>query len=198
MPGLRKFDEYVYRVSPFTFSGQRLVDILDSFAASLQIHLTDEVVWILGLSKYPNLDLAAIDIQHGNYVRARSSKTRLLPYLLTNHDLTYEDGIHAWWPTGNRMRDWFLRYVCTLWNRGAWEYSSCNLAGKPQKLHGINWDKLVEGGVAERPMYEIPPAITAAPASVEMEPQKPQRAYTRSPSPTSPTTPKTASIKRLV
>ena len=84
MPGLRKFDAYVYGSTPFTFMGQRLYEILDSFASALQMHLVDEIVWILSLSKFKNLNLAAIDVQHGLYVKAHSSRLRLLPYFLTN------------------------------------------------------------------------------------------------------------------
>jgi len=142
MPGLRKFDEYVYNSTPSNFCGQKLYQILDSFAAALQMHLADEIVWILSLSKYKQLDLAAIDIQYSMYVKAHSSRIRLFPYILTNHDLTYEGGIHSWWPMGNKLRNLFLRYVCTQWNRGAWRYSTCTLGGKPKRLQGIKLDKL--------------------------------------------------------
>ncbi|KAI5854466.1 hypothetical protein BZA05DRAFT_394321 [Tricharina praecox] len=169
MPGLRKFDDYVYNATPYNFSGQKLYQILDSFAAALQMHLTDEIVWILSLSKYKHLDLAAIDVQHGMYVKAHSSRLRLLPYLLTNHDLTYEGGIHSWWPTGNRARDMFLRYICTLWNRGAWKYSACSLGGKPRRLQGIKWDKLDDVTV-ETAMVEL---------DIEIGPKPPDKAYTR-------------------
>jgi hemerythrin-like domain-containing protein len=137
MGSLRKFDDYVYRVSSSAFSGQRLLEILDTFAAPLQLHLADEVVWIASLSQYPHLDLVSIDDYHSQYFRSRSSKFRLMPYLLTNHDLTYEGGLHSLWPTGNRLSDWFLRYVCSRWHRGAWDFSSCTVSGKPRMLPGI-------------------------------------------------------------
>jgi len=170
MPGLRRFDDYVYNATPHTFSGAALYAILDSFAAALQIHLTDEIVWIQSLSKYAHLDLAAIDAQHGRYVKAHSSRLRLLPYLLTNHDRTYEGGIHAWWPISNRVRDLFLRYVCTLWNRGAWKYSACSLAGKPRRLHGIRWERLDGDLTAETALVEL---------DLEAGPKPPERAHTR-------------------
>lgn len=173
MPGLRKFDAYVYSSTPFTFSGQRLYEILDSFASALQMHLVDEIVWILSLNKYEGLDLAAIDVQHGLYVKAHSSKLRLLPYFLTNHDLTYEGGIHSWWPTGNRLRDFFLRYFCTQWHRGAWKYSACSLAGKPRRLQGIKWDKLGEVTV-ETAMVEM-----SSQEPVNGPPQRPDKAHTK-------------------
>jgi hypothetical protein len=46
MPGLRRFDDYVYNATRHTFSGAALYAILDSFAATQQVHLTDEIVWI--------------------------------------------------------------------------------------------------------------------------------------------------------
>lgn len=167
MPGLRTFDEYVRGSDAHTFSGRRLYEILDSFAAALKVHLTDEVVWIQALRRSgARLDLAAIDAHHGGYVRAHSSRLRLLPYLLTNHDLTYEGGIHAWWPSHSRLRDAFLRYACTLWHRGAWRYSSCTLAGRPRRLLGIRWDRerdvRAEAVVVE--MVEQRRATAAAPA----------------------------------
>lgn len=89
MGGLHEFDDYVYGVHPWQFSGARIVEILDTFAAKLQMHLTDEIVWILSLAQYPNLDLAGIDAQHGLFVKARSSLTRLLPFFMTNHDVCF-------------------------------------------------------------------------------------------------------------
>lgn len=134
MGGLHEFDDYVYGVHPWQFSGARIVEILDTFAAKLQMHLTDEIVWILSLAQYPNLDLAGIDAQHGLFVKARSSLTRLLPFFMTNHDITYENSIHRWWPTNTPLRDFFLRYICTLVHRSAWQYSSCTFSGKPKNL----------------------------------------------------------------
>ena len=155
MPGLRRFDEYVRGSDPHTFSGRHLYEILDSFAAALQVHLTDEVVWIQALRRFGRrLDLCAIDALHGAYVRAHSSRLRLLPYLLTNHDLTYEGGIHAWWPSHGWLRDAFLRYACTLWHRGAWRYSSCTVSGRPRHLLGIRWGREREARV-EAVMVEI-------------------------------------------
>lgn len=152
MEGLHEFDRYLCKATPMTFSGATVLQILDSFAAKLQIHLTDEIVWIQSLAQsYPELDLAAIDACHGQYVKTRSTKTRILPFFLTNHDKTYENGIHAWWPTGNALRDLFLRYICTLVHSGAWRYSSCSRGGRPKRLEGIRRSRVerdLEGGNA--------------------------------------------------
>lgn len=152
MEGLHEFDRYLCKATPMTFSGATVLQILDSFAAKLQIHLTDEIVWIQSLAQsYPELDLAAIDACHGQYVKSRSTKTRILPFFLTNHDKTYENGIHAWWPTGNALRDLFLRYICTLVHSGAWRYSSCSRGGRPKRLEGIRRSRVerdLEGGNA--------------------------------------------------
>lgn len=171
-PGLERFEEYVRSATPSTVNGRTIIDLLDNFAAILQIHLTDEVVWILSLSKYPNLDLASIDVQHGNFVRAHSSKTTLLPYLLTNHDLTYEGGIHDWWPSDSKVRLFFLRYICTIWNHGAWRYSSCSKSGKPKPLYGLHHRLGSEHSLA---------IISPQPAMVELLPERPQPAYTERP-----------------
>ncbi|KAL7273721.1 hypothetical protein RUND412_003401 [Rhizina undulata] len=168
MGGLKKFDKYLASVTASTFSGQTVIEILDTFAATMQIHLTDEVVWILSLAKYPDLDLAAIDVRHGGYVKAHSSKTRLLPFFLSNHDLTYEDGIHRWWPTNSPLRDFFLRYVCSWVHRGAWEFSSCTLGGRPKQLKGVRYCRLGE--------------VLDSGNTVEMGPTRPEKAVIRPPS----------------
>ncbi|KAF8475697.1 hypothetical protein BDZ91DRAFT_190079 [Kalaharituber pfeilii] len=148
--GLQEFDKYVYNVHPSQFSGKKVLEILDSFAATLQSHLTDEVVWIMALSRFPNLNLAAIDNYHRQYVRSQQSQSRIIPFLLTNHDVLYEAGIHAGWPfmqaapagtdeepgLTSKLKDFWLRYVCTLVHRNAWKYSCCTFAGKPRPLEG--------------------------------------------------------------
>lgn len=123
-------------------------------------------MWIQTLAQsYPDLDLEAIDARHGAYVKTKSTKTRILPFFLTNHDKTYENGIHSWWPTGNALREWFLRYICTLVHSGAWRFSSCSKAGRPKRLEGIQRTKVerdLERGI-----------------SVEMAPKKPETASLR-------------------
>lgn len=178
MPGLRRFDEYVRRSDPHTFSGRHLYEILDSFAAALQVHLTDEVVRIQALRRFGRrLDLGAIDALHGAYVRAHSSRLRLLPYLLTNHDLTYEGGIHAWWPSHSWLRDVFLRYACTLWHRGAWRYSSCTVSGHPRHLLGIRWDREREARVKAIVVEMDEQHCAAATAVTAPAPALPPRAH---------------------
>lgn len=135
MDGLLEFDRYMSLVTPATYSGTAVLHILDTFAATLQLHLTDEIVWIQGLSQtYPELDIAAIDLRHEAYVKAKVSKTRIMPFFWTNHDRTYENGIHQWWPAGNVLRDWFMKYICTMVHSGAWKFSSCSKGGRPKRL----------------------------------------------------------------
>jgi len=154
LAGLQEFENYVYHVQPSQYSGEKVTEILDSFAATLQSHLADEVVWIMALSRFQQLDIAAIDNYHKNYVQAKQSQTRVVPFLLTNHDVLYEAGIHATWPilTGPlaetsegpglsaRVRNFWQRYVCTLAHKNAWRYSSCTVGGKPKALEGATTD----------------------------------------------------------
>ena len=148
LAGLQELENYVYHVQPCQYSGKKITEILDSFAATLQSHLTDEVVWIMALSRFQHLDIATIDNYHKDYVRAKQNQTRVVPFLLTNHDVLYEEGIHATWPIlvghlaetnggpglSARVRNFWLRYVCTLVHRHAWKYSSCTVGGKPKAL----------------------------------------------------------------
>lgn len=178
MVGLHKFDDYVYKVAPTSFSGDKLIEILDLFCANLQMHLTDEILWIQSLSKYPQLDLGAVDDHHASYIRARSSKTRLMPILLSNHDVTYEDAIHRWWPAESRTTsEFFMRYMWSLWNRGAWQYSSCALSGKPKRLVALlGGEKMT----SIRNDHETGPIGPAVPGEGTTELKRPERAHTRS------------------
>jgi hypothetical protein len=67
-------------------------------------------------------------------------------------------------------RHLFLRYVCTLWNRGAWKYSACSLAGKPRRLRGICWEKLDGDPTFETTLVEL---------DLEAGPKPLDRAHTR-------------------
>lgn len=163
--GLERFDDYIARSTPETFSGLVLIRILDTFAATLQNHLTDEVVWILSLKQYPQLDITSIDAQHAQYVRAHQNNTRIIPFLFTNHDMSYEDGIHDWWPGFSKPKDFFLRYLCTFVNRAAWQYSSCSYGGKPKALVDVSWATLSNSLNPEK--------------CVEQGPQPPEQAHTR-------------------
>jgi len=147
LAGLQEFEKYVYHIHPSRYSGNKIAEILDSFATTLQSHLADEVVWIMALSRFQSLDLAAIDSYHQSYVAAKQNHTRIVPFLLTNHDVLFESGAHAGWPIlagplsgkdeaglGVRLRNFWERYMCTLVHRNVWEYSSCTVAGKPKAL----------------------------------------------------------------
>ena len=155
LAGLQEFEKYVYHVPPSQYDGRKIIELLDSFATTLQSHLTDEVIWILALSRFPQLDLAAIDDYHKNYVIARQNPTRTVPFLLTNHDVYYESGIHRNWPMldGNsiregtvsrlsaRLRDHWVRYICTLVHKSVWKYSPCTVAGRPKALEGLKGEQ---------------------------------------------------------
>lgn len=183
MHGLHRFDDYVYKVGAADYRGKELVEILDGFCADLQMHLTDEILWIQSLSKYPNLDLEKIDKQHAEYIRSRASKTRIMPVLLSNHDITYEDGIHKWWPAEqHKAADFFLRYMWSLWNRKAWAYSSCALSGKPKRLHALKH----KVGLSSVEIFDYPKSIGPQPQTPErpIRPavdmiEMPERAHTR-------------------
>lgn len=150
LAGLQEFEKYVYHIPPNQYDGRKIIELLDSFATTLQSHLTDEVIWILALSRFPHLNLAAIDSYHKSYVIARQSPTRMVPFLLTNHDVLYESGVHSNWPMlddnhiekstvrlSARLRDYWVRYICILVHKNIWKYSSCTVAGIPKALEGL-------------------------------------------------------------
>ncbi|KAI5814993.1 hypothetical protein BZA77DRAFT_90718 [Pyronema omphalodes] len=167
MPGLKAFDEYITSCTPSTFSGERLYEILDSFAALMQVHLTDEILWIQELSRFgEKLNIVEIDKSHAEEVKKRASKTRVKAYLCTNHDVDYEGGIHRWFKPGG----WWERYLYTIWNYGAWRFSACNVKGHPRKLLGVRPERLREIRDGEAEEEERPETgMTGMTAVTEME-----------------------------
>ncbi|KUJ07940.1 uncharacterized protein LY89DRAFT_742239 [Mollisia scopiformis] len=137
LPGLAAYKEYLSGCTnkPDTFSGTRLISIIDSFAPELLIHLSDEIPTLLALSKFGN-QLRLLDM-----VNAESQKSPLhqsitggTPFFFRNLDVEFEDGIWKQWPPIPAPVWWFLQNSFVAWNSRWWRFAGCDASGKLREL----------------------------------------------------------------
>lgn len=53
---------------------------------------------------------------------------------LTNHDKTFEGGIHEGWPPAPWLAMLMLRWLFVPVNRRLWRFSACDSYGRPKEL----------------------------------------------------------------
>ncbi|KAF2274727.1 uncharacterized protein EI97DRAFT_434953 [Westerdykella ornata] len=119
------------------FSGQRCRDLMDGFMRDLATHLAEEIPSLMALAKYPEsrLPLRRLWEEEGKAVMGGLSKTRQLPVVLLNHDVTFEgEGLHANFPPLPAPVKWVLMNVCARWNASWWAFSTCGVDGRPREL----------------------------------------------------------------
>lgn len=56
--GLEKFHEYIYKATFETYDGKEVKRMMEEFGPTLAVHLSDEIVTLLGLDKYGGEKLA--------------------------------------------------------------------------------------------------------------------------------------------
>ncbi|KAF2749666.1 hypothetical protein M011DRAFT_475018 [Sporormia fimetaria CBS 119925] len=117
------------------YDGDKCVRLLDAFIGPLSSHLNDEISTILQLSKYGDLlDLRKLGKAEGDKVMGTLNKTTQLPVFFLNHDLTYENGLHASFPPIPGVVTWVLREGFARWNASWWQFATCGFDGRPREL----------------------------------------------------------------
>jgi hemerythrin-like domain-containing protein len=131
--GLAEFASYLeglLKGDVSQFSGTKLRSILDSFAPALNQHLHDEIPTLLGLAKYGDkLDLKGLLEKEAQLVMGSLSKTKVIPAFLLNHDVAYEGGLHASFPSIPAPVKWIFMHVLTLFHYSWWKYAACDFSG---------------------------------------------------------------------
>lgn len=137
--GLEAFRDYLVSLhgKEREFAGEKLVMIMDSFKEPLAQHLDDEIPTLLSLAKYGDkVDLLPILKEEAEKAMGNVSKVGPLPLFLLNHDVTYENGLHANFPPIPKPIKLLLTHVYTCWNWGWWKFASCDVNGRPKPLYG--------------------------------------------------------------
>lgn len=136
-PGLNAFSDYLSSATTETFSGQKLVELIDVFAKPLTQHLADEIPTILSLRSYgtEKVNILAISEAEGKHAMGAMSKTIAVPFFVTSMDTTYEGGIHKDFPPAPAPVKLLARHLSTKFNKGYWRFSPCDKAGRPQEMY---------------------------------------------------------------
>ncbi|RPB03030.1 hypothetical protein L873DRAFT_1801107 [Choiromyces venosus 120613-1] len=135
--GVTAFDKYIAAVTPEAFAGQKLNEIIDTFARPLTQHLTDEIPTLVslreyGIEKVPITKIVDTEIKHQ---MGTVNKTTALAFLMTALDVTYEGGLHKNFPPAPAPVLWFFRNACTLPCKAFWKFAPCTTGGKPRELY---------------------------------------------------------------
>jgi hypothetical protein len=117
------------------FDGAKCRQMMDAFVGPLSTHLHDEIPTILSLARFGDkVDLKALCKAEGDMVMGSLNKTTVLPVFFCNHDLTYEEGLHASFPPIPAPVIWVLREGFGRWNRDYWKFATCGFDGRPREL----------------------------------------------------------------
>ncbi|KAI1377528.1 hemerythrin HHE cation binding domain-containing protein [Hypoxylon crocopeplum] len=140
-PGLEKFNEYVREVkdSKVQYDGQKFREIIDSFMPSMYRHLVEEIPTLLVLNNYED------KVDWDKYWRKKSAEIMdkgkadpnatkvFLPFCLSGHDATFEDGVFNWPPM-----PWLAKMLFRYWfhpiHNDWWRFAPCDASSNPQVL----------------------------------------------------------------
>ncbi|KAI1127423.1 hemerythrin HHE cation binding domain-containing protein [Nemania abortiva] len=136
--GLAQFTIYVRECLAHEkkFNGEELVRILDSFAAVLWQHLSDEIPTLLALEQYG-------ERMRGFYAKfaAEVEKTQQelgvlagAVFVIATHDVGFEGGIHTDFPPIPFAITWGLRNVAWWAHSDWWQFAPCDRQGKMRPL----------------------------------------------------------------
>ncbi|TEY76400.1 hypothetical protein BOTCAL_0059g00300 [Botryotinia calthae] len=137
LPGLFAFDLYVSGVKDDakSYDGFKLRELIDVFGPDLESHLHHEIGVLVDLEKDESINWEECGKAMAQYSKKNADKTRDVPFLITNSDVTYESGIH-----GPRFPPfpWFVglifRWIYIPKLKGAWRFSCCDDYGVPKEL----------------------------------------------------------------
>jgi len=118
------------------FSGTFLIGIMDEFKDVLAEHLRDEIFTILNLARYEfQVDLVKLMDEEGKHTMGALNKFAGLPLFFLNHDVTFEDSMHAAFPPAPWVAKIAVKHVFTWWNAGFWKFATCDKYGRPKELY---------------------------------------------------------------
>ncbi|KAI5814927.1 hypothetical protein BZA77DRAFT_266281 [Pyronema omphalodes] len=136
-PGIKAYESYLQSciTTPGGFSGDKLCEIIDGFATTLQQHLADEIQTILKLREYGDkIPILKLIEEEGKKVMGEIPKTSVLMLLTVNLEKNFEGGIHNDFPPAPGMVRLLMRFVWPIPKRKWWKFASCGWDGKRREL----------------------------------------------------------------
>ncbi|KAM0327960.1 hypothetical protein ACHAQA_005359 [Verticillium albo-atrum] len=140
--GLEEYKKYLdgVQAGEEKYDGLKFKGIIDSFAAELQQHLTEEIDTLVKLHE-EHEDKADWEVWYKKTMEEIMKATKdpehattVIPLIFTNHEKGFEGGVHASWPP----LPWFFMLVVRWWfiptNKQWWRFSSCDAKMNRQEL----------------------------------------------------------------
>ena len=141
--GLDAYHAYLLSLSgrENDFDGKMLIEIVDSFSATLTKHLNNEIGALLDLQRIERDELIAKAwsdaLQKGLSTLRLSDFVTMFPFSFVTHDATYEDGMHKEFPPAPWLMKTMVRNVASRWNVDWWQFGPCNLFGVPKPIYAL-------------------------------------------------------------
>ncbi|KAI5851662.1 hypothetical protein DFP73DRAFT_471372, partial [Morchella snyderi] len=136
-PGLEAFNGYIVAAAatPESFSGARLVEMIDAFAQTLVQHLADEIPTILALAEHRDkMDILRVVEAEAKHSMGKLGFKTTVPYLITALDVTFEDGLHRDFPPAPGLVKAVARALAPRFNSGYWRFAPCTKDGLPKDM----------------------------------------------------------------
>ncbi|KAH8680945.1 hemerythrin HHE cation binding domain-containing protein [Xylariales sp. PMI_506] len=139
--GLNKYEAYLAAVKSGSekYDGQKFKAIMDSFVSTLHEHLVQEIPTLLGLKQYSDkVDWKGYwEKKSAEIVKRESSSPEapsiILPFILSCHDPTFENGIVAWPPF-----PWIAKMIFRYWfipqHKKWWRFGPVDASGRPREI----------------------------------------------------------------
>ncbi|KAF8855848.1 hypothetical protein BDZ45DRAFT_486798 [Acephala macrosclerotiorum] len=136
LPALAKFDKFVEGAKDGSnYDKEVFMGILNDLGPKLEAHLRSEIGLLLNLEKDQGIDWDLLGKTMAAHSKKVADRNREVPFLITNADVTYEDGIHgARFPPFPWFVHQIFRWVYIPILKDAWKFSSCDDYGMPKEL----------------------------------------------------------------
>ena len=139
---MKRFKEYLLQLKhgKSEFSGQRLLEIMDSFSEPLYAHLESEPQSLLDVEKYSTpgnpIDLAAMALDAGKKSTTPGFVFSTLPVFLLNMEtVQFENGMwNGVFPPITGPLKWVMTKGVPRWHQSWWRFVSCTPDGKLKHL----------------------------------------------------------------
>ncbi|KAI0104985.1 hemerythrin HHE cation binding domain-containing protein [Nemania sp. FL0031] len=136
--GLAQFTSYVRQCLKHEekFNSEEIVRSLDSFAATLQQHLSDEIPTLLALERF-GAKMNGFHAKFAAEVEKTQQELGVLAgavFVIATHDVEFEGGIHTDFPPIPSAITWGLKNLAWWAHSDWWQFAPCDRQGKMRPL----------------------------------------------------------------
>jgi hypothetical protein len=139
VPPLDALKDYLSSLaSPSDLNRDKLVALVAAIQEPLHVHFHSEISTIAALSSYGNFPGAEATFKAwGKKSVTGAGYSDVVPFLFTNFDRTFEDGMWKDWPPMPALIRFLVVRIGSAWHPGWWRFSSCDINGYPKDLYAL-------------------------------------------------------------